>query len=64
MDLAYRRTKNDRDYKYPQISGWKVEAKRILGSPRLGCYNSMELGLKKNMSEGLVRQGLIWHKIW
>ena len=45
MDVAYRRTKNGRDRKYPQISGWKVEAKRPHGSPRLGCKKSMELGL-------------------
>jgi hypothetical protein len=47
MDVAYRRTKNGRDRKYPQISSWKFEAKRPLGSPRLGCKKSMEIGLKK-----------------
>ena len=37
-------------------SGWKVETKRSLGSPRLGSKKSMDLGLKRNMSEGLTRQ--------
>ena len=47
MDVAYRRTQNGRHHKYPQIYGWKVEAKIPHGSPRLECKKSMELGLKK-----------------
>jgi hypothetical protein len=56
MDVAYRSTKNgsDQKYLYPQMSGWKAEAKKPLGSPRLRCKRNMELFF--DMELGLKRK--------